>query len=67
MNGAANGLALIFYGAVLAVVAATWWRVLIGYVGRWNLAVALVGGTVGTAVMVWVFVAFLQVPHGYRC
>ncbi len=67
VNGAANGLALLFYGALLSIVAAVWWGVLVGYVGRWNLAVALLGGTVGTAVMVWVFVALLQVPNGYRC
>ncbi|MFD5142145.1 hypothetical protein [Streptomyces sp. NPDC058401] len=69
VNGAANGLALIFYGALLSVIAAVWWGVLIRYVGRgrWNLAVALLGGTVGSAVMVWIFVALLQVPHGYRC
>ncbi|MFD6464654.1 hypothetical protein [Streptomyces goshikiensis] len=67
VNGAANGLALTFYGALLAITAAVWWGVLIGYVGRWNLTVALLGGTVGTAVMVWIFVALLQVPNGYRC
>ncbi|MEV8426247.1 hypothetical protein [Streptomyces niveus] len=67
VNGAANGLALIFYGALLAIVSAAWWGVLIGYVGRWNLAVALLGGTVGAAVMVWIFVALLHVPNGYRC
>ncbi|MEU6310762.1 hypothetical protein [Streptomyces sp. NPDC047014] len=67
MNGAANGLALIFYGVMLAVIAGAWWGLLIGYVGRWNLAVALVGCTVGTAVMLWIFVALLQIPHGYRC
>ncbi|MFD9310670.1 hypothetical protein [Streptomyces goshikiensis] len=67
VNGAANGLALTFYGALLAITAAVWWWVLIGYVGRWNLTVALLGGTVGTAVMVWIFVALLQVPNGYRC
>ncbi|MFF4006526.1 hypothetical protein [Streptomyces sp. NPDC001717] len=67
VNGAATGLALIFYGAVLAGAAAVWWGLLIGYVGRWNLAVALAGGAVGTAVMIWIFVVLLQVPHGYRC
>ncbi|MCJ0872968.1 hypothetical protein [Streptomyces sp. AP-93] len=67
VNGAANGLALIFYGALLSGIAALWWGVLIGYVGRRNLPVALLGGTVGTAVMVRIFVALLQVPHGYRC
>ncbi|MGW6973798.1 hypothetical protein [Streptomyces sp. NPDC054952] len=67
VNGAANGLALTFYGALLAITAAVWWGVLIGYVGRWNLTVALLGGTVGAAVMVWIFVALLQVPNGYRC
>ncbi|MFC9608732.1 hypothetical protein ACFTTN_35555 [Streptomyces niveus] len=67
VNGAANGLALIFYGALLAIISAAWWGVLIGYVGRWNLAVALLGGTVGAAVMVWIFVALLHVPNGYRC
>ncbi|MCF3183119.1 hypothetical protein IPZ70_24725 [Streptomyces polychromogenes] len=67
VNGAANGLALIFYGALLAIVAAVWWGLLFGYVGRWNLAVAFLGGAVGSAVMVWIFVALLQVPHGYRC
>lgn len=25
VNGAANGLALIFYGALLSVIAAVWW------------------------------------------
>ncbi|MFD7560454.1 hypothetical protein ACFV9E_38925 [Streptomyces sp. NPDC059835] len=67
VNGAANGLALILYGAVLAGVAAVWWGLRIAYVGRWNLTVALAGGAVGTAVMIWIFVALLQVPHGYRC
>ncbi|MFB8351136.1 hypothetical protein [Streptomyces niveus] len=67
VNGAANGLALIFYGALLTIISAAWWGVLIGYVGRWNLAVALLGGTVGAAVMVWIFVALLHVPNGYRC
>lgn len=41
--------------------------VLLGYVGRWNLTVALLSGTAGTAIMVWIFVALLQVPAGYRC
>lgn len=36
-------------------------------VGRWNLTVSLLGGTAGTAVMIWIFVAVLQVPNGYRC
>ncbi|MCP3753797.1 hypothetical protein [Streptomyces sp. TBY4] len=67
VNGAANGLALIVYGALLSAIAAAWWGVLIGYVGRWNLAVAALGGVMGTAVMVWIFVALLQVPNGYRC
>ncbi|KOU52178.1 hypothetical protein ACWGCI_10625 [Streptomyces sp. NPDC054949] len=67
VNGAANGLALIFYGALLAIMAAVWWGVFIGYVGRWNLTAALLGGTAGAAVMVWIFVALLQVPNGYRC
>ncbi|MFD3545225.1 hypothetical protein ACFWUW_06315 [Streptomyces sp. NPDC058655] len=67
VNGAANGLALIFYGALLSIMATTWWGVLIGYVGRWNLTVALLAGMVGAAVMVWIFVALLQVPNGYRC
>ncbi|MFE9830484.1 hypothetical protein ACFYPK_17775 [Streptomyces halstedii] len=67
VNGAANGLALIFYGALLAIVAAAWWGALIGCIGRWNLAVALLGGTAGAAVMVWIFVALLHVPNGYRC
>ncbi|MDF6023049.1 hypothetical protein [Streptomyces sp. JH34] len=67
VNGAANGLALIFYGALLTLVAAAWWGVLIGYTGRWNLAVALLGGTLGAAVMVWIFVVLLHVPDGYRC
>ncbi|MCX5153416.1 hypothetical protein OG914_05235 [Streptomyces sp. NBC_00291] len=67
VNGAANGFALIFYGALLAIVATAWWGVLIGYVGRWNLPVALLGGMAGAAVMAWIFVALLQVPDGYRC
>ncbi|MCX5380970.1 hypothetical protein [Streptomyces sp. NBC_00091] len=67
VNGAANGLALVFYGALLAIIASVWWGVLIGCVGRWNLVVALLGGTVGAAVMVGIFVALLQVPNGYRC
>ncbi|MFB7257850.1 hypothetical protein [Streptomyces nojiriensis] len=67
VNGAANGLALTFYGALLAITATVWWAVLIGYAGRWNLTVALLGGTVGTAIMLWIFVALLQVPNGYRC
>ncbi|MFC9118685.1 hypothetical protein ACFTXO_02675 [Streptomyces sp. NPDC057067] len=67
VNGAANGLALIFYGALLAIVAAAWWGALIACVGRWNLAVAFLGGTAGAAVMVWIFVALLHVPNGYRC
>lgn len=67
VNSAANGLALIFYGALLAITATVWWGVLIGYAGRWNLTVALLGGTAGSAAMVWAFVALLQVPHGYRC
>ncbi|MEV7560168.1 hypothetical protein [Streptomyces sp. NPDC089795] len=67
VNGVANGLALIFYGALLAITAAVWWGVLIGYVGRWNLTVAFLGGTAGAALMVWIFVALLQVPNGYRC
>ncbi|MEU8431599.1 hypothetical protein AB0F18_01585 [Streptomyces sp. NPDC029216] len=67
MNDAANGLALIFYGALLSIAAAVWWGVLIGWVGRWNLAVAFLGGTVGSGVLLWIFVAVLQVPQGYRC
>ncbi|MER6782095.1 MULTISPECIES: hypothetical protein [unclassified Streptomyces] len=67
VNGAANGLALLFYGALLALLATAWWGVLVAYVGRWNLAAALLGGLAGAAVMVWVFVALLQVPDGYRC
>ncbi|WLQ69317.1 hypothetical protein [Streptomyces glycanivorans] len=67
VNGAANGLALIFYGALLTIISAMWWGALVGYVGRWNLAVALLGGTAGAAVMVWIFVALLHVPNGYRC
>ncbi|MFF7182785.1 hypothetical protein [Streptomyces sp. NPDC008121] len=67
VNGAANGLALIFYGALLTIIATAWWGVLIGYVGRRSLPVALLGGMAGGAVMVWIFVALLQVPHGYRC
>ncbi|MEU9496823.1 hypothetical protein AB0D73_34260 [Streptomyces sp. NPDC048215] len=67
VNGAANGLALIFYGALLTIISAVWWGALVGYVGRWNLAVALLGGTAGAAVMVWIFVALLHVPNGYRC
>ncbi|MEU9038282.1 hypothetical protein AB0D45_25765 [Streptomyces sp. NPDC048352] len=67
VNGAANGLALIFYGALLAIMSAVWWGVLIGYAGRGNLTVALLGGTAGSAVAVWIFVALLQVPDGYRC
>lgn len=67
LNGAANGLALIFYGALLTITAALWWGVLIGYVGRRSLAAALLVGTLGSATMLWIFVAILQVPHGYRC
>ncbi|MFD8293924.1 hypothetical protein ACFV2B_37670 [Streptomyces lavendulae] len=67
VNGAANGLALIFYGTLLTIAAAVWWGVLIRYAGQSSLTVALLGGTVGTAVMVWIFVALLQVPNGYRC
>ncbi|MFJ4780733.1 hypothetical protein [Streptomyces sp. NPDC088762] len=67
VNGPANLLALIFYGALLSITAAVWWGVLIGSAGRWNLTVALLGGTAGTAAMVWIFVALLQVPNGYRC
>lgn len=67
VNGAANGFALAFYGALLSVVAAVYWWVLVGCAGRRNLTVALLGGTVGSAVMVGVFVALLQVPQGYRC
>ncbi|MFJ9077668.1 hypothetical protein ACIRO3_20855 [Streptomyces sp. NPDC102278] len=67
VNGAANGLALIFHGALLAIMATAWWGVLIGYVGRWNLTLALLGGMTGAAIMVWIFVALLQVPDGYRC
>ncbi|MEH0400618.1 hypothetical protein OH769_34410 [[Kitasatospora] papulosa] len=67
VNGAANGLALIFYGALLTITSAVWWGALVGYVGRWNLAVALLGGTAGAAVMVWIFVALLHVPNGYHC
>ncbi|WP_326695850.1 hypothetical protein OG909_32615 [Streptomyces sp. NBC_01754] len=67
VNGAANGLALIFYGALLTIISAVWWGALVGYIGRWNLAVALLGGTAGAAVMVWIFVALLHVPNGYRC
>ncbi|MYT22688.1 hypothetical protein GTW69_20765 [Streptomyces sp. SID7760] len=67
VNGAANGLALVFYGALLAILAAVWWGVLIGCAGRWNLVVALLGAAFGSAVMVWIFVALLQVPGGYRC
>ncbi|MGW0389826.1 hypothetical protein ACWDYJ_02785 [Streptomyces sp. NPDC003042] len=67
VNGAANGLALIFYGVLFTLAAAAWWGLLIGYVGGWNLPVALLGGAVGAAGIVWVFVALLQVPNGYRC
>ncbi|MFJ8017601.1 hypothetical protein [Streptomyces sp. NPDC096339] len=67
VNAAANGLALIFYGALLASTAAVWWGVLIGYAGHWNPTVALLGGTAGTAVIVWIFVALLRVPNGYHC
>ncbi|MFI1279164.1 hypothetical protein ACH4U5_00045 [Streptomyces sp. NPDC020858] len=68
VNGAANGLAPVFYGDLLTITAErVWWGMLIGYVGRWNLAVALLGGTAGAPVMVWIFVALLQVLNGYRC
>ncbi|MEV4194708.1 hypothetical protein [Streptomyces toxytricini] len=67
VNGAANGLALVLYGALLAIAAAVWWGVLIGFAGRRNPTVALLGATAGAAVMVWLFVALLQVPAGYRC
>uniref|UniRef100_A0AAU3H5L7 Major facilitator superfamily (MFS) profile domain-containing protein n=1 Tax=Streptomyces sp. NBC_01401 TaxID=2903854 RepID=A0AAU3H5L7_9ACTN len=67
VNGAANGLALVFYGALLAITSAAWWGALIGCTGRRNLAVALLGGTAGSAVMVWIFVALLRVPDGYGC
>ncbi|WP_432005170.1 hypothetical protein [Streptomyces parvus] len=67
VNGAANGLALAFYGAVLTTVAAVWWGVLVGYLGRWSLAVSLLGGIAGAAAIVWIFVALLHVPNGYRC
>ncbi|MCX5146209.1 MULTISPECIES: hypothetical protein [unclassified Streptomyces] len=67
VNGSANGLALFFYGALLALLATAWWGVLVGYVGRRNPAAGLIGGLAGAVVMVWVFVALLQVPDGYRC
>ncbi|MGI5451002.1 hypothetical protein ACQEVM_35565 [Streptomyces sp. CA-243310] len=67
MNGAAKVLALVFHGVLLPVVAGAWWWVLIRHVGRWSLPLALLGGVVGSAVMVWVFVALLEVPDGYRC
>lgn len=67
VNGAANGFALVLYGALLSVAATVYWWVLVGYAGRRNLTVVLLGGTIGTAAMVWIFVALLQVPHGYRC
>ncbi|MET9959554.1 hypothetical protein ABZ128_10825 [Streptomyces sp. NPDC006326] len=67
VNGAANSLGLIVYGTLLTIAAAVWWGVLIGYAGRWNLAVAVLGGATGAAALVWIFVALLQVPHGYRC
>ncbi|MFH7594773.1 hypothetical protein WDV06_06640 [Streptomyces racemochromogenes] len=67
VNGAANGLALVFYGALLTITATVWWGVLIGYAGRRSPAAALLGGTLGSAAMLWVFVALLRVPHGYRC
>ncbi|QLG33761.1 hypothetical protein HXS80_20360 [Streptomyces sp. CB04723] len=67
VNGAANGLALAFYGAVLAAVAALWWGVLVGWVGRWSLPVSLIGGTFGAAGIVGIFVALLDTPHGYSC
>ena len=67
VNGAANGLALIFYGALLTMVAAAWWGAAVGYIGRWNIPVALLGSTGGAAIMVWIFVALLHVPDGYRC
>ncbi|MFD7629615.1 hypothetical protein ACFV7Q_26915 [Streptomyces sp. NPDC059851] len=67
VNGAANGLALALYGALLTLVAVTWWGVVAGYVGRRSPTVALLGGVTGTAVMVWGFVALFQVPHGYTC
>ncbi|WP_369778098.1 hypothetical protein [Streptomyces sp. R33] len=67
VNGSANGLALLFYGALLALLATAWWGVLVGCVGRRNPAAGLLGGLAGAVVMVWVFVALLQVPDGYRC
>lgn len=67
VNGAANSFALTFHGGSLAIVAAVWWGTLIGYAGRRNPAAALLGGTAGAAVMVWIFVAVLRVPDGYHC
>ncbi len=67
VNRAANGLALVFYGVMLATVAAVWWGVIVGYLGRWNPEVSLLGGLAGAAVIVWIFVALLHVPNGYRC
>ncbi|WP_223837808.1 hypothetical protein [Streptomyces venezuelae] len=67
VNASANGFALLMYGALLALLAAGWWGVLAGYVGRWSLTAALAGGLIGSAVMVWVFVALLREPAGYTC
>ncbi|GAA3284483.1 hypothetical protein GCM10010493_76240 [Streptomyces lavendulae subsp. grasserius] len=67
VNGAANSFALTFCGGLLAIVATVWWGALIRYTGRQNPAVALLGGTAGAALMVWIFVAVLRVPDGYHC
>ncbi|MFK0253154.1 hypothetical protein [Streptomyces sp. NPDC090445] len=67
VNGAANSFALVLYGSLLTLTAVVWWGVVVRYVGRRSPTVALLGGSAGAAVMVWVFVALLQVPHGYTC
>ncbi|MEU2395567.1 hypothetical protein [Streptomyces sp. NPDC007369] len=67
VNGPANSLALVLYGSLLTLAAVVWWGVIVGYVGRRSLPVALLGGPAGAVVLVWTFVALLQVPHGYSC
>ncbi|MFJ3882776.1 hypothetical protein ACIPW5_35670 [Streptomyces sp. NPDC090077] len=67
VNASANGLALLFHGALLTAFALAWWGTVLGYVAPRNLPAALLSGAAGSAAMVWAFVAFLGVPHGYTC
>ncbi|MFF5445818.1 hypothetical protein [Streptomyces sp. NPDC012888] len=67
VNASANSFALLLYVPVLVLLAAAWWGLAVGYAARWSLPAGLLAGLLGSAVMVWVFVALLREPGGYTC